>query len=131
MTTPVVPRLPQLGDLPGCQSYDSGTGGPHELEVAGARLTALVKPDLVEPGELVVVTGHQCQELHDIALVGQDLHVCGARVAEETDLHRFPCTQVAHPGKLGTDEQAPFVAAVGDRDSVAPPRFAANRIHGD
>jgi len=48
------------------------------VKVAGAGVAALIQADRVEPGELVVITGHQRQVLDDAGLAGHDLDIGGS-----------------------------------------------------
>jgi hypothetical protein len=80
------------------------------VKVAGARVAALIDADLVEPGELMAITGHQCQVPDGAGLVGHDMDIDGSPLAGETDVHQFAGAQVARPGKLHADQQSPVAA---------------------
>jgi hypothetical protein len=101
------------------------------VKVVGAGVAALIEADLVEPGEPVVITGHQCQVLDGAGLVGHDMDIGGSPLAGETDVHRFAGAQVARPGKLRADHQGPVAAGAGNRDGVVPPGLAAHLVHGE
>jgi hypothetical protein len=74
------------------------------VKVLGSGLAVVIEADLVELGELVVVTNHQPQMLDDAAFVSQDPDVCGSQPADQTDLHWFTASQIAHPGELAAHE---------------------------
>jgi len=71
-----------------CQYGNSGTGSPCKVKIIGEGTTTLVEADSVELSELVVVSCHHRQVLHDTGLIRQDPDICELLLADETDVDR-------------------------------------------
>ena len=108
-----------------------GARGPGQVQVGGVRGAGRVEADLVELGEAVVVARHDAVQFGNAGLVGADVNLGRPPLAPEPDVHRLAGAQVASPRKRRTDQQAPVVTGVGDRDGVVPPGLAAHRVHRD
>jgi hypothetical protein len=81
------------------------------VEVGGIWGAGLVEADLVEVGPPVVVAGEYGEVLDDAGLVVRDPDVGGPPLAVQPDVDRLSGAEVAHPRKLGSDQQDSVVAA--------------------
>jgi len=113
------------------QADGPGARGPGQAQVGGVRGADRVEADLVELSEAVVVARHDAVQLDNAGLVGADVNLGRPPLALEPDVHRLAGAQVSSPRKRRTDQQAPVVTGIGDRDGVVPPGLAADRVHRD
>jgi len=117
--------------LPRCQPEGPRSRHPGQVQVLRVGVALGVEPDLVEAGELPVVTAHGGVQAGDVRLVLVDLDIGLPPPPLEADLHRLPGPQVPAPAERRPDQQVVSVAGVGHRDGEAPPRLAAHDVERD
>jgi len=117
--------------LPRCQPEGPRSRHPGQVQVLRVGVALGVEPDLVEAGELPVVTAHGGVQAGDVRLVLVDLDIGLPPPPLEADLHRLAGPQVPAPPERRTDQHVILVPRVGHRDGVAPARLAAHDVQRD